>query len=197
MGCLVTVAALGWVLFALQTTIDPRIVRNHSTTQLLMQYAADPAAFFKIVWVTLTTDGNFTFYNRSFSGILGWLDTHLAEYFYPTLWTGLALCALASVSMATLKKDWNARPLLVGLCIASAGLVFLAMVVTWTPHPATVIKGVQGRYFIVPAILLGYAMSGYATQQPTLRQWVAALTIALFALTSVTALTMALWGRYH
>ena len=102
LGCLVTVAALGWVLFALQTTIDPRIVRNHSTTQLLMQYAADPAAFFKIVWVTLTTDGYFTFYNPSFIGILGWLDTHLAEYFYPTLWTGLALCARASVSMATL-----------------------------------------------------------------------------------------------
>ena len=197
LGCFITFAALGWVLFALQTTNDPRVVRDHTTTQLLMQYAADPAAFFRIVWASVTDNVNFTFYNRSFIGILGWLDTHLAGYFYPTLWSGLALCALASVSISTLQKDWGTRLLLVGLCVASTGLVFLAMVVTWTPHPATMITGVQGRYFVVPAILLGYAMSGSASQQPPLRQWIAAPTISLFALTSLTALTMALWGRYH
>ena len=197
LGCVTTVAALGWVLFALQTTNDPRIVRDHTTTQLLMQYAADPAAFFKIVWASVADNENFTFYNHSFIGILGWLDTHLAQNFYPTLWTGLALCALASVSVSKLQKDWGARLLLVGLCIASIGLVFLAMVVTWTPHPATVIQGVQGRYFVVPALLLGYALSGCATQQPPLRQWIATASIAVFALISFTALTMALWGRYH
>ena len=197
LGCFITAAALGWVLFALQTTNDPRVVRNHTTTQLLMQYAADPAAFFRIVWASVADNDNFTFYNRSFIGILGWLDTHLADDFYPTLWTGLALCALASVSISTLQKDWSARLLLVGLGVTSVGLVFLAMVVTWTPHPATMIKGVQGRYFVVPGILLAYAMSGYATQQPPLRQWIATLVIAMFALTSVTALTMALLGRYH
>ena len=197
LGCFITVAALGWVLFALQTTNDPRVIRNHTTTQLLMQYAADPAAFFRIVWASVTDNDTFTFYNRSFIGILGWLDTHLTDDFYPTLWTGLAVCALASVSISTLQKDWGARLLLVGLCIASIGLVFLAMVVTWTPHPATVIRGVQGRYFVVPAILLGYALSGYASQQPPFRQWIATSTIALFAVTSLTALTMALLDRYH
>ena len=197
LGCFVTVAALGWVLFALQTTNDPRVIRNHTTTQLLVQYAADPAAFFRIVWASVADNDSFTFYNRSFIGILGWLDTHLADDFYPTLWTGLALCALASVSISTLQKDWSARLLLVGLGVASIGFVFLAMVVTWTPHPATVIKGVQGRYFVVPAILLGYALSGCATKQPPLRRWIASLIIAVFALTSVTALTMTVLGRYH
>ena len=197
LGCFITVAALGWVFFALQTTNDPRVVRDHTTTQLLMQYAADPAAFFRIIWASVADNDNFTFYNRSFIGILGWLDTHLADDFYPTLWTGLALCALASVSISTLQKDWGTRLLLVGLCVASIGLVFLAMVVTWTPHPATVVKGVQGRYFVVPAILLGYALSGYASQQPPFRQWIATSTIALFAVTSLTALTMALLDRYH
>ena len=197
LGCLTAVAAVGWVLFALQTTNDPRIVRNHTTTQLLMQYAADPAAFFKIVWASVTDPAVFTFYHRSFIGILGWLDTHLTEYFYPTLWMGLALCALASVSVSTLHGDWSARLLLVAIGVASIGLIFLAMLVTWTPHPASVVKGVQGRYFVVPAILLAYAASGYATQQPPLRQWIATASMAVFALTSLTALTMALWGRYH
>ena len=197
LSCVVAVATLGWVLFALQTTNDPRIVRSHSTTQFLMQYAANPASFFQMVIASVTDDTLFTFYQRSFIGILGWLDTPLADHFYPTLWMGLAVCAVAAVSFSTLRNDWSARVLLVAIAVTSIGMIFLAMLVTWTPHPASVVKGVQGRYFVVPAILLGYAASGCATRQPTLQRWIAGLAVAGFALTSLTALTMALLGRYH
>ena len=197
LGCLITVATLAWILFALQTTNDPRIVRNQTTTQVLMQYAVNPAAFFKIVTASLADDSLFTFYQRSFIGILGWLDTPLAENFYPMLWTGLAICGLASVSISRQQNDWSARLLLVAIAVASIGLVFLAMLATWTPHPALVVKGVQGRYFVVPAILLGYAASGYATRQRPLHQWIAGMAVAVFACTSLAALTMAVLGRYH
>lgn len=197
LGCLITVAALAWILFALQTTNDPRIVRSQTTTQLLVQYAANPAAFFKIVAASLADGDLFAFYQRSFIGILGWLDTPLADHFYPVLWAGLALCALAAASISRLQDDWSARLLLVAIAVTSIGLVFLAMLATWTPHPASVVKGVQGRYFVVPAILLGYAASGCATQQSPVRQWVAGLAVAMFAFTSLTALTIAVLGRYH
>jgi uncharacterized membrane protein len=197
LGCLITVATLAWILFALQTTNDPRVVRSQTTTQLLIQYATNPAAYFKIVIASLGDAELFTFYQQSFIGILGWLDTPLAGYFYPTLWAGLAFCAVASVSISTLQRDWSARLLLVAIAVASIGMIFLAMLATWTPHPASVVKGVQGRYFVVPAILLGYAASGYVTLQPPLRQWMAGLAVAGFALTSFSALTMALLGRYH
>lgn len=197
LGFLVAVATLAWILFALQTTNDPRIVRSQTTTQLLVHYAVNPAVFFEMVVASVADDGLFTFYERSFIGILGWLDTPLVEDFYQTLWAGLALCALASFSISTVQKDWRARVLLVAISVVSIGLIFLAMLVTWTPHPASVIKGVQGRYFVVPAVLLGYAASGYVTKQPPLRQWIAGLVVAVFALTSLTALTTALLGRYH
>jgi uncharacterized membrane protein len=197
LGCFIAVAALGWVLFALQTTNDPRILRNHTTTQLLLQYSGDPAAFFKIVWLSLANEEILAFYNRSFIGVLGWLDTYLMENFYPTLWAGLAICALMSVSISSLHEDWDVRLLLIGLGIVCTGLVFLALLVTWTPHPATVIKGVQGRYFLVPLILMAYAISGYETQLRPLRKWINTLAVAVFALTSATALMIALWGRYH
>lgn len=197
LGCLITVATLTWILFALQTTNDPRIVRSQTTTQLLMQYATDPWAYFKIVMASLGNAELSTFYQQSFIGILGWLDTPLVDYFYPALWTGLALCTLASVSLSTVQDDWSARLLLVAIAVASIGLIFLAMLVTWTPHPASVVKGVQGRYFVVPAILLGYAASGYATQQLAARQWIAGLAVAGFALTSLAALMIAVLGRYH
>ena len=197
LGCLISFATLGWVLFALQTTNDPRIVRNHTTTQILMQYAVDPVAYFKILFASVRDAELFTFYRQSFIGILGWLDTPLAKNFYPALWAGLAFCALASVSIYTLKKDWSARLLLAAIALASIGLIFLAMLATWTPHPASVIKGVQGRYFVVPAILLGYAASGGAKQQSPLRQWISGLAVTVFAFASLAALTIALLGRYH
>jgi uncharacterized membrane protein len=197
LGCLIAIATLAWILFALQTTNDPRIVRNQTTTQLLVQYAVNPAAFFQIVAASVADDALFNFYQRSFVGILGWLDTPLADNFYPALWTGLALCALASVSVSTLRKDWSARLLLVAIALASIGLVFLAMLATWTPHPAAVVKGVQGRYFVVPAILLAYAASGCTSRQLPVRLWIGGLALAGFSLTSVAALTVAVLGRYH
>ncbi len=197
LGCLVTVATLGWVLFALYSTNDPRIVRNHTTMELLSHYATNPLAFFKVSLASLADHQLFTFYQQSFIGILGWLDTRLPEYFYPTLWMGLGLSALASVSVSTLRQDWRARLLLAGLALACIGLIFLALLVTWTPHPATVVQGVQGRYFVVPMILFAYVASGFTVVQTPVRRWLAALVTAGFALLSLTALTMTVLSRYH
>jgi uncharacterized membrane protein len=197
LGCLLAAAVLGWVIFALYSTNDPRIARNYTTAELLMHYASHPFAFFSVVFNSVTTKDSFTFYQESFIGILGWLDTRLPNYFYPTLWTGLALCGLASVSISTLRQDLGARLLLVAVALASTGLIFLALLVTWTPHPASVVQGVQGRYFVVPMILLGYALSGFSFPPPPLRRWITRFFLAGFALTSLTALIMTLLTRYH
>lgn len=197
LGGLVTVATLGWVLFALDSTSDPRVVRSHTTTELLMHYASHPAAFIQILVASLTDSALFNFYQQSFIGILGWLDTRLPSYFYPALWTGLAVSGLASVSLASLRTDWRPRLLLIGVALASGGLVFLALLVTWTPHPATVVRGVQGRYFVVPMLLLGYAASGLTATRPPRQHRISNGVIAVFALMSLGALTMTLLSRYH
>jgi uncharacterized membrane protein len=197
LGCWVVAGAIAWTLFALQSTSDPRVVRDHTSTELLLHYASDPIAFFKVVLASLADHELFTFYQQSFIGILGWLDTPLPRYFYPALWTGLGLCGLASVSGSTLRRDWSARLLLAGVALACIGLTFLALLVTWTPHPASMVQGVQGRYFVVPMILFGYVASGFARVQSPLRRWVAALATGGFALLSVAALTMTVLSRYH
>ena len=201
LGCGMAAAALVWVLFALIATNDPRIVRSHTTTQLLMHYASHPAAFFKVVFASLGDTTLSTFYQESFVGILGWLDTRLTAYFYPVLWAGLALCGLVSVSASTLRQDWSARLLLAAMSLASVGLIFLALLVTWTPHPTLLVQGVQGRYFLVPMILLGFVASGFGTAswtlQSPLRRWLAGLVFVSFALTSLTALILTLLRRYH
>ena len=197
LGCWVSLSTLGWVAFALHSTIDPRIVRDQTTTELLLQYAAAPLSFFRVVLASLTDRDLFTFYEQTFVGILGWLDTRLPAHFYPSLWTGLGLCALISVSVSTLRKDWRVRLLLVGMALASVALIFLAMLVTWTPHPALLVQGVQGRYFVAPMILLGYAMSGFAAKKCPSHRRFAGLVLLGFALCSITALTTTLLTRYH
>ncbi len=194
---LVTAGALAWVLFALYSTTDTLVVRSQSSSQLLAHYAAHPQAFFSIVWATLSNPEVANFYQQSFIGILGWLDTPLPVLSYTVLWLGLGACALVSVSLPAGRADWGARCLLLLLAIASIGLIFLSQLVTWTAHPASLIEGVQGRYFVMPVVLLGYVLGGLAQASTRLQGRLAALALGGFALCSLAALSVTLLGRYH
>jgi uncharacterized membrane protein len=194
---IVTASALAWVLFALQSTTDTLVVRNQSSSQLLVHYAMHPDAFFKIVWTSLSNPELANFYQQSFIGILGWLDTMLPPPFYSLLWIGLGVCALVSISLTAGGGGLGARWLLLVTAIASVGLIFLSQLVTWTPHPATLIEGVQGRYFVMPMVMLAFSLSGFPTVRTQLRRRLAALALTGFALASLTALTITLISRYH
>lgn len=192
----VTAGSLAWVLFALRTTTDTLVLRQHSSSELLLHYAVHPADFFSIVHASLTNPELSTFYQQSFIGILGWLDTALPAPFYPLLWAGLGLCALASISFSG-KREWGARLILLCAALASVGLIFLSQLVTWTPHPATLVQGVQGRYFVIPVLMLGYALHGFATGQSAIRQRLATVALIAFGVLSLAALSMTLLHRYH
>ena len=197
LGCFVAAIATAWILFALQTTSDVRVIRQQTSAELLLQYATSPMAFLRVVLASLADAKLFTFYEQSFIGILGWLDAPLPAYFYPILWSGLALCATLSLSVSTWRADWQTRLLLTTTSIASVVLMFLALLVTWTPHPATVVQGVQGRYLVVPAILLGCSLSGFSAPDGPRRRRFVWVTVAGFMLFCLTALIMTLLRRYH
>lgn len=189
--------ALAWVLFALHSTTDTLVLRSHTGGELLRHYAMHPGAFLAVVFASLSDPGLSSFYQQSFIGILGWLDTALPALFYPLLWIELGACALASISFSGGAQDRGARWLLLLASLASVALIFLSQLVTWTPHPATLVQGVQGRYFVMPVLMLGYALSGAAAPATALRYRLGAVTLGGFALTSLLALTMTLLSRYH
>ena len=87
------------------------------------------------------------------------------------------------------------------LLLAALGagvLVFFALLIGWTPHPAPIIQGVQGRYFIVPALLLGYVLAGHTQAPvPTPRQRLELALVAAFAALALAALITTLLTRYH
>lgn len=190
--------SLAWVAYALLSTTDFRVARSHGTTEVLRHYLHTPMDFARVLWRTLLDADQRGFYARSFVGILGWLDAPLRPYFYPWLGAGLILCGLASLSWPRDRTDAQARVLLLLLAAASALLVFLALLLTWTPHPASVVAGVQGRYFVVPALLVAHGLAGVCPpQKPGLPQQLAKwLLLAVFAGLSLTALMAALQARY-
>ena len=196
LGIGLVLASLGWVAYALLSTTDLRVVRSHGTVEVLRHYLKSPQDYVRVVWRTLLNADLRDFYFRSFVGNLGWLDAPLRPFFYPWLGVGLCLCALASLSWRKGVEDVQARTVLLAIAIASASLVFLALLVTWTPHPASVILGVQGRYFVVPVLLTAYALGGFGRTRGLWRQCMGWLLLAAFAGLSLTALILGLQDRF-
>ena len=70
--------------------------------------------------------------------------------------------------MATLltKERQNDPAVLLTLCAVAVSafiLVFLSLLVSWTPHPAVFVHGVQGRYFLPIALILAYMTTANAS----------------------------------
>lgn len=196
-GGVVSVLTLAWTWYALSSVVDLRVVRLHSTAELLQRYALAPWEFVEIVLASLSDATQFQFYQQSFIGILGWLDTALPAVAYPALWIGLGACAFVSIDVPRSTSDWQMRTLLLALALASAGLAFLAMLLIWTPPGASLVQGVQGRYFLVPSLMVAYALSGSKLSWVGWAPWVRFGVVMGFAALSIWALIVTLLSRYH
>lgn len=148
-----------WTLLSLKTTVDLRVTLGHSSSSIIYYYITHPFDFINVVGNTLSNEQNRSFYFKSFIGILGWLDITLSDKYYKIISILFSIIVLLSVSLKNINNTWKPRFLLFITSVATLLLVFFAMLVTWTPHPAHQILGVQGRYFLIPAILFGYAIS--------------------------------------
>lgn len=190
-----TVAALAWTMYALLTTVDARVTRAHGTGTVVNYYVLRPWEFLRVAFASATDDNLSGFYARSFIGQLGWLDTQLPSPFYVVLGIGLAVCLAIAAVRAPWRLAADGRAALAFTAVASVLLIFFALLVTWTPHPAKTIEGVQGRYFIVPALALAYAMAR-PPGEPRRVGWPAAVG-AVFGGLALYALIAAMLARYH
>ena len=190
-------AVLAWLIIAIKTTVDLRVVIAAPTLSIALFYINHPMAFARVLLATLSDGHVITFYYHSFFGILGWLDTPFRSEIYDYLLDCFALIGLLSISTRSIKKDWAPRSLLIVLSFSSILLIFFALLVTASPHPATIISGVQGRYFLVPVIMLAYAISGnLKLDQGAFRKIALLFCIALFVFT-ISGTTKLLLDRYY
>ncbi|WP_225780876.1 DUF2142 domain-containing protein [Xenophilus sp. Marseille-Q4582] len=207
LGGAAAVLALGWVLAMLTLTRDTRIPRTHGSSELLAHYIRHPLDFLQVVWASLRDPVLGAGYAEGFVGRLGWLDTPLPSGSHDWLWLGLGLCACLSLGWTPQTGERRASELWARISLglaafASVLLTFLALLVTWTAqHPATHVDGIQGRYFLVPALMLAHALSGTAPEQCWRRRIagapVALLAVIAFGALSGWAIVAALVARYH
>lgn len=198
-GLVLVVACVAWIFYAMANTTDARVVREHATTEILRAYLSHPLGFLQLVGGTLAHENNLVFYAQSFIGILGWLDTPLLPGSYPLIGTAVFAAVLASVPWGNAGANAGPRLCLVAVSAGAVMMTFLALAATWTPYPAVAIEGVQGRYFVVPALLLCY---GLGSPDPvgkgllSIRSW-RALVMATAVTLSLGSLILTLQQRYH
>lgn len=195
LSLLLTTVAISWLAYALIFTVDWRIPRMHGTGAMLRHYVLAPWEFFAVLGRTLTHSDLLAFYGRSMVGILGWLDAPLRHFFYPWIGALLLACTVVSITPATSRSMKQARLIFPGIAIASVLLTFFALLVTWTRPPAMVVEGIQGRYFIVPALMLAYSL-GAEWKPSGLRLLLSRGALGALLCLSMTALVLGLQDRY-
>lgn len=149
----VTVLILVWTGMAIGSTVDFRTGREATAGQVAMYYVSQPQALLDVFVSTFQNVPLRNFYAVSFLGIFADRALEASQY----RWVATLLGGVLLMSLFPLPK-WRERGLtrsallLAGL--SAVILAFLAMLVAWSPHPAQVIEGVQGRYLLVPVMLL-------------------------------------------
>ncbi len=154
-----------WTVAAISGTVDFRTGREAGSAQVALFYFNNPGELFRVLNRTLANDGLVGYYVKSFIGVF-------ADHAFPGsryVWLGgfLVLSTVLSISplVAWRSMVW-VRLVLLTAGMATAALAFIAMLVAWSPFPANIIEGVQGRYLLVPVILVlvglsaGWSFSG-------------------------------------
>lgn len=149
---------LVWIAIASAHTVDHRVPSSISSGQIALAYVSDPGSLIQVIWSTLTDSTTLRGWFSSFLGMLGWLTAPFPGRTYVYLFTAILVIVALSFSFEHFKSHWDLNLLFVFITGCSVFLILFAMLTTWTPYPSRVIIGVQGRYFLIPAILLSYGL---------------------------------------
>ena len=131
---------------------------------------------------------------KEFIGTPGWNDVGLPTRYFP-----MALCMLAAAGAVAMRgADLSRRAALLvpgAILIAAVAIGFLQYL-TWTSVGATSVDGIQGRYFLAPALLLAALPPRPPATAP---RWSRALQagVLAFPIVSIPVTLHAIAVRYY
>lgn len=192
-----SIFSLAWLIVATQATVGLESRVGASTSSVALFYMKNPLQFFDVFTATIFNGDLVRFYRNSFLGNLGWLDTQFSPNEYKFLCICTVLIGLLSVSLKKLRTEWIPRFLLLFSAFASILLLFFALLITWNHHPAKAIDGIQGRYLLVPATMLAYAVSGGLKLHAGIFRKIAILLVILLLAFMVFCTPKLLIERYY
>ncbi len=133
---------------------------------------------------------------RSFIGQLGWLDVDLPTFYRQLCWVGLALAACAAWRSGPRLLSRGVLALQASSVIGAIGAMALLQYLTWTAVGAPVIEGIQGRYFLAPALVLGVFLDRPLPSSTRLAHWLS-IPVLIFPVASIAVVMHALITRYY
>ena len=193
--CSILVVVLAWSIRS--ALYFPPAIRANGVVSPFVQLTAlalHPWRLAMLAWRTLPANDGLI--GRSFIGQLGWLDVDLPGTYRIVAWAVLLLAAAATWRAGTRAV---AKTVLAGEGLAVAGAVTGVAVIqylTWTVVGSPVIEGIQGRYFLVPALFLGVLMARPQSAEPGWTR-VAALPVLAFPTVSLAVTVHAVLIRYY
>lgn len=132
-----------WFAALAQLSLKTPVAGADEATQLRI-IVSDPVAFAALLAQSVIASAGV--YACTLVGVLGWLDTPLPGWVYPTWW--LAILAIAVVDGGAASPIRSAsRVLCAGLAVGGA-LASIVLIYLVNPVGHRPISGVQGRYFL-------------------------------------------------
>lgn len=190
---LLTVA---WIAFGVSTTHDSRVVRDHTTVSILINYLSNPGEFFDLLNRTISDFEIRRFYRHSFLGILGWLDTPISRQAVRIFSAAIVITALVLIAVTPWRRDWPKRAIFLLIGIVSTLLIFFALAISWNNYPSEKIWGVQGRYFLIPMLFIA-ASIGRVEAGGRMSRPVEKVALAAFLMYSLYVLATTLAAQYR
>jgi hypothetical protein len=186
-----------WIIMTMLFVVDLRVVSTLKGAGLIAYYVMHPLELFQVFFNTFTSVGTLKSYATAFIGVLGWLDTSFPKLIYAVFGALLGLLTLSCISWRPRTIKPSVQATFVICALGSVAIIFLSLLVQWTPHPATIILGIQGRYFFGPALLLSIAFTSPIAIEKSVKQFLSSTILITLASCSLVFTSSLLLQRYY
>jgi uncharacterized membrane protein len=197
---IVIVGTAGWITASAPTYIHPRIGMDFTinpddfgTVKQLHYIVTHPLSFYFIL-VKTTHEFGADFY-KALIGVLGWYDVFVPRWYILAASINMGLAFTASIS----KRDgpWSSGAVAAGVALMGCFVsVLTAQYLAWTPVGLDIILGVQGRYFVAPAMFAVMLCPSFVLPY-AVRATLTATTVGFAVVVTVPLTFLLIVNRYY
>lgn len=192
----VIIATLAWARIAAVTSLSNfgTIVGANPAAQIQL-IRHQPLLAIKAIGATVIV---WKAYLAQFIGVLGWMDT-LLPYSYYRVATVMLVVAAAAAMLGTKGKPMMSGsylPVAAGIALASFG-VFLVQYVAWTAPGHATVDGIEGCYFLAPALAGATLLPSLGRIRAPRLQTALLMLILAFPIVSLAVTMRAVVLRYY
>lgn len=160
-------------------------------------YVTHPIDLLRIIFVNQPSSDFIEIYYKSFIGILGWLDTWFETSDYYIILLFLVLISLLSISIHSITKNLKVSFLLIFVAFSSIFTLLFIFLISNSNFPTDLIQGIQGRYFLIPFIIVGYSLDPISIEMPRKRNSIALILVLCLFVFSISNMSNLLIRRYY